>query len=120
MPDQGAQASQGLGTTRQREPSQCRIREWKISEPTAHTSSEATAAEPPDQAKALLKGQANSLRNNSGFGPRQGQLAIRLDTVLSAPVPIAVPQAFLPSTGTGTLEGARGSVHLVLNNVTLQ
>jgi serine protease AprX len=74
----------------------------------------------PDQAKALLKGQANSLRNNAGFGPKQGQLAIRLDTVLSAPVPIATTQAFLPSIGTGTLEGSRGTSHLVMDGSALQ
>src|SRR5439155_22140479 len=52
----------------------------------------------PDQAKALLVGQENSLRPSAGFGPRQGQLAIRLDNALAAPVPAAV-QAFAPSTG---------------------
>src|SRR5439155_640266 len=76
----------------------------------------------PDQAKALLKGQANSLRNNAGFGPRQGQLAIRLDTVLSAPVPTSLQslQPFLLSTGVGTLEASRGTAHLVLNDAPLQ
>jgi serine protease AprX len=65
----------------------------------------------PDQAKALLIGQGNSLPPFAGFGPKQGQQAIRLDTVLSAPVPAAV-QTFVPSTGSGSLEGARGSTHV--------
>src|SRR5207245_4011806 len=65
----------------------------------------------PDQAKALLIGRGNNLRPPAGFGPRQGQVAIRLDTVMSAPVPIAV-QTFTPSTGSGSLESARGSTHV--------
>ncbi len=73
----------------------------------------------PDQAKALLKGQANALKPSSGFGPKQGNLAVRLDTVLNASVPTAV-QTFAPSTGTGTLEGSRGSTHLVDHDVVLQ
>jgi len=73
----------------------------------------------PDQAKTLLVGQANSLRPSAGFGPKQGQLAIRLDTALSAPVPAAV-QTFVPSTGSGTLEGSRGSTHLVMDGIPLQ
>jgi len=73
----------------------------------------------PDQAKALMKNEANGLRKNAGFGPKQGQLAIRLDTVLSGQVPSAI-QTFAPSTGLGTLEGSRGNVHLVKDGVSLQ
>jgi serine protease AprX len=73
----------------------------------------------PDQAKQMLKDQANGLRKSSGFGPKQGQLAIRLDTVLSGPVPIAT-QVFPTSTGAGTLEASRGGAHLVSDGVSLQ
>ncbi|HEV8420950.1 MAG TPA: S8 family serine peptidase, partial [Actinomycetota bacterium] len=43
----------------------------------------------PDQAKALLKTHANGLRPSSGFGIVQGQRALRLDTAMLGPVPIA-------------------------------
>jgi len=73
----------------------------------------------PDQAKALLKTHANGLRPSSGFGPRQGQRALRLDTALMGPVPMA-QQVHLQSTGLGTLEGSRGPFHLVKDGVPLQ
>jgi serine protease AprX len=73
----------------------------------------------PDQAKALLKGQANALRPGSGFGPKQGTLALRLDTVLAASVPTAT-QTFAVSTGVGTLEASRGSTHLQDDGVILK
>jgi serine protease AprX len=73
----------------------------------------------PDQAKTLLKTEANGLRPSSGFGPQQGQRALRLDTVVTAPVPIA-KQVHLQSTGLGTLEGSRGPVHLEKDGVPLQ
>jgi serine protease AprX len=72
----------------------------------------------PDQAKALLKNGANGLRPPAGY-PNQGQLALRLDTVVTAPVPIAA-QTFTPSIGTGTLESSRGTIHLIKNGVPLQ
>jgi serine protease AprX len=73
----------------------------------------------PDQAKALIVDQANGLRPSSGFGVRQGQRALRLDTALAAGVPLA-KQIFLRSTGLGSLEGSRGPVHLVKNGLALQ
>jgi serine protease AprX len=73
----------------------------------------------PDQAKALLMNEANKLRPTSGFGPAQGQRGLRLDTALAAAVPTA-DQAYPPSTGVGTIEGSRGSVHLVKNGVSLR
>jgi subtilase family protein len=72
----------------------------------------------PDQAKALLVSEANALRKPAGFGPRQGTLAVRLDGMSSAKVPGA-RQLFAPSNGLGTLEGSRGSGHLVHDGVTL-
>jgi serine protease AprX len=73
----------------------------------------------PDQAKALLKTEANRLRPSSGFGTEQGTQALRLDTALIGSVPIAT-QIYPRSTGLGTLEGARGSLHLVRGGVPLQ
>jgi hypothetical protein len=73
----------------------------------------------PDQAKALLTSTANGLRRNVGFGTRQGQLAVRLDTAMTARVPVAT-QTFAPSTGTGTLEGSRGSSHVMMGGVPLR
>jgi serine protease AprX len=73
----------------------------------------------PDQAKALLKTEANRLRPSSGFGPEQGTQALRLDTAMIGSVPIAT-QIYSRSTGLGTLEGARGSLHLVNGGVPLQ
>jgi serine protease AprX len=73
----------------------------------------------PDQAKALLMDQANGLRPSSGFGVKQGQRAIRLDTALAAGVPLA-KQLYPQSTGVGSLDGSRGPVHLVKNGVALQ
>jgi subtilase family protein len=70
----------------------------------------------PDQVKALLKGLASPLP----VADRQAQGAglINLRKVKTTTV-TSLPQAFLPATGLGTLEGARGSAHLVLNGVTL-
>ena len=73
----------------------------------------------PDQAKALLDGNSQDLRRANGFGRTQGRQAIRLDTVLSAKVPHS-RQTFARSTGVGTLEGSRGSMHLVKDGVPLQ
>jgi serine protease AprX len=73
----------------------------------------------PDQAKGLLTDQANGLRPSSGFGVKQGQRALRLDTALTAGVPLA-KQLYPQSTGLGSLEGSRGPVHLVKNGVALQ
>jgi serine protease AprX len=73
----------------------------------------------PDQAKALLKTQASGLRPSSGFGPKQGQRALRLDTAMRGPVPVA-RQIHPRSTGLGLLEGSRGPVHLVKDDVALE
>jgi serine protease AprX len=73
----------------------------------------------PDRAKALLKTQANGLRPTSGFGARQGQRALRLDTAMAGPVPVAT-QVHQRSTGLGLLEGSRGPTHLVKGGVALE
>jgi subtilase family protein len=73
----------------------------------------------PDQAKALLTKGSNALRPSEGFGRRHGQRALRLDTAMSASVPLGM-QAFPRSTGSGTLEASRGPGHLVRYGIPLQ
>ncbi|MDF1597339.1 MAG: S8 family serine peptidase [Acidimicrobiia bacterium] len=60
----------------------------------------------PDQVKALLMGSTLNLKKASSLC--QGAGVPTLDKVLGKSNPIAV-QSFQPSTGTGSLESARGS-----------
>jgi serine protease AprX len=69
----------------------------------------------PDQVKALLVSEATPIPGV----PAQAQGAGVLHLVPNTPAPFGAVQTFAPSTGTGTLEGARGGIHLVLNGVTL-
>jgi serine protease AprX len=73
----------------------------------------------PDQAKALLADGSYRLRPTEGFGLKYGQRALRLDTMRSGQLPSS-HQTFPRSTGLGTLEGSRGSVHLVKDGIPLQ
>jgi serine protease AprX len=70
----------------------------------------------PDQIKDTLRSTANSL--GSANLQAQGQGLIDVNNAHFA-TPSPVPRAFRASTGSGTLEGSRGDVHLVLNGVTL-
>jgi serine protease AprX len=70
----------------------------------------------PDQVKALLKGLALPLP--VADRQAQGSGLLNLRKVRTTAV-TSLPQVFVPSTGLGTLEGSRGSGHLVLNGVTL-
>ena len=72
----------------------------------------------PDQVKAILNGTATALPAASVQG--QGHGMVNLRGAFAAATPTVSSQPFVPSTGTGTLEGSRGSGHLVLNGVTLQ
>jgi len=64
----------------------------------------------PDQVKALLTSTATPVPladpNCQGAG------ALNLRAAVDALTPLAAVQSFAPSTGLGTLEGARGSVHI--------
>jgi serine protease AprX len=72
----------------------------------------------PDQVKRLLKNGALDLPLCGRIGTMgSGELA--LGPILSAPLPIYV-QAVAPGTGTGTLEGSRGSDHLTRDGVILK
>jgi subtilisin family serine protease len=70
----------------------------------------------PDQLKALLTSTAQPLPAADVRG--QGAGLINLDAVLKAPTPASV-QSFAWSSGTGSLELARGGHHLVLDGVAL-
>jgi serine protease AprX len=71
----------------------------------------------PDQVKALLTSTATPLP--SADAQAQGSGLIDLGQAKDAPTPDAV-QTWPRSTGTGTLEGARGSVHLEHDGVVLE
>jgi subtilisin family serine protease len=71
----------------------------------------------PDQIKALLTSTGTSIPGASAA--MQGHGLVNLSAARTATLPTAV-QTFQASTGTGSLEAARGSAHLVDNGVTLQ
>ena len=70
----------------------------------------------PDQIKALLMGTARSLP--AADQQAQGAGTINLDSAAKAAIP-TTKQGFTVSTGTGTLDGARGAAKLSLNGVVL-
>jgi subtilisin family serine protease len=65
----------------------------------------------PDQIKALLTGTANAIPNATAA--QQGSGLVDLAEARTAPTPNAV-QRFTLSTGLGSLELARGSVHVTV------
>jgi serine protease AprX len=69
----------------------------------------------PDQVKALLTSTATPLKSVPA-GQGAGQL--NLATALHAPTPNSV-QTYPQATGTGSLEAARGTVHVVADGVEL-
>jgi serine protease AprX len=71
----------------------------------------------PDQVKGILDSTATPLANQSVNAQGNGEL--NLNAALTA-VPPTAAQNWTRSTGTGSLEAARGSVHLVMNGATLQ
>ena len=71
-----------------------------------------------DQVKALLTSTAMPL---AGPSPAlQGAGELDLSQSLTAPLPVTAAQAFAPSTGAGSLDGARGSVTLTWGGVALR
>jgi serine protease AprX len=66
----------------------------------------------PDQVKALLTGTARPVPGTPGT--LQGHGLIDLAAATTAPTPAAL-QDFPRATGLGSLEAARGSVHIVVN-----
>jgi len=70
----------------------------------------------PDQAKALLISSASPLK---AADPRaQGAGLVNMRNVAGAQ-PTAMTQTWTRSTGTGTLEGARGDAHISLDGIAL-
>ncbi|SDY94546.1 serine protease AprX [Modestobacter sp. DSM 44400] len=67
----------------------------------------------PDQVKALLTGTAQQVPTASAA--LQGNGLIDLTAAATAPTPKQATQHWRPSTGLGSLESARGSVHLSVN-----
>ncbi|NNF63063.1 MAG: S8 family serine peptidase [Acidimicrobiia bacterium] len=72
----------------------------------------------PDQVKALLMSAADDMANLSGLC--EGAGLINLKTAVASRAPLTSLQSFLPSTGLGTLEGARGSIHVQMDGVVLE
>lgn len=70
----------------------------------------------PDQVKALLMGSARPL--GDGTLPGQGAGMIDLRGALRAATPV-VDQSFPLSAGTGSIEAARGDLHLVADDGTV-
>jgi serine protease AprX len=71
----------------------------------------------PDQVKNLLTSTARPLANTPA--QYQGAGELNLNAALTA-VPALAVQAFAPALGTGSLEGARGSLHLTWGTTPLQ
>ena len=71
----------------------------------------------PDEIKALLR--ASSTRLLRVRSRAQGRGVLSLSKALDLRLPSGTTQLAAQGTGTGTLEGSRGSLHLVSNGVTL-
>ena len=72
----------------------------------------------PDQVKSMLTTTATRLSGQNSSAQGAGEL--NLSKTLTAPVPLLAAQVYVASTGLGTMEGSRGSVHLTMNGAVLQ
>jgi serine protease AprX len=72
----------------------------------------------PDQVKAMLTSTATPLLWQPAA--LQGSGELNLHSALYAVPPLFAIQLFLPGTGTGSIDGARGSMTVAHNGVTLQ
>jgi serine protease AprX len=70
----------------------------------------------PDQIKDMLRTGANPITGATAQAQGEGVLNV-VNAANTAPS--STPQSFPPSTGTGSLEAARGDAHLALNGTTL-
>jgi serine protease AprX len=74
----------------------------------------------PDQLKMLLMDNTTHLREADDLCQGAGLLNLWYTYLAPTPTPAAATQAHEPSTGLGTLEGARGSDHLEHEGVLLE
>jgi serine protease AprX len=75
----------------------------------------------PDQVKYLLRQSAADLPKENGVA--EGEGLVRVDKAIAAQLPAsaaAYTQTWEPATGTGSLDGARGSLHLEDGGVVLE
>jgi serine protease AprX len=72
----------------------------------------------PDEVKALLMGTAKPIPAASAA--EQGKGLLDLARAKDAPTPVGAKQTFAVSTGVGSLELARGSVHVSVNGRLVQ
>ena len=72
----------------------------------------------PDQTKALLKATATKVATTETRATGAGR--INVDLAARSYVPSTWRQGWTPSSGTGSLEGARGSEHLTADGVELR
>jgi serine protease AprX len=74
----------------------------------------------PDQIKAMLKANARPLKPTGAKSWYAGSGSADVGSFTSStPLPVVVPQ-IATATGVGTLEGARGTYHLISGGVPLQ
>ena len=73
----------------------------------------------PDQVKWMLKKSSQKLPFSSLAGQGSGEIDVRKAAKLPAPTVDKYAQNFAFATGTGTLEGARGSAHVSMDGVLL-
>ena len=74
----------------------------------------------PDQLKALLTKTASKLKNAHPKGQGAGMLNLKAARDRATPDPLSAAQGWAPATGTGSLELARGSSHLLDGDVELR
>jgi serine protease AprX len=74
----------------------------------------------PDQVKYLLKSTAVRLPNADAQAQGAGLINLRAAKEATTPLRALAAQVFAPATGAGSLELARGSVHVVDDGVTLK
>jgi serine protease AprX len=74
----------------------------------------------PDQIKAVLTGTANPLNNDPTNRQGNGEINLAAGPGMALPAKAGkAVQSFAASSGTGPLEGSRGSIHLLNSGVTL-
>jgi serine protease AprX len=71
----------------------------------------------PDQVKAMLRSTAVQLKTTDAFGQGQGLLSIKKAS--TAGLPTLSTQPYPTATGLGSLEAARGSAHVIDNDLEL-